>query len=337
MNMQSTNYQIKTIEETNELIQSGNYLVVSGEEDILKQLAKGNWIGATMPYFYIENEKGRNEKEKVFVFDYTKLGVEFKIESYDRKTLPLIYQQGFSNGFNFIILPALSDIHLDFALESLNYPDIFSNPLIGLVAGADLDEFNKGRKAKTFMGKTLSISEDKAVAIHVRLEESKVARLEIINVFEQQDTPVFEFFDDSFVVKDCLINGEKKNLYDYIKQNNYDVQYPLISDYAGALINVSFQKTDSKNKEVIFYAPVFKDKKYYPAKKIDSYADLFKEKLQNLQEDKTKIVFNCNCVLNFTYGNLENNEIGFSGVATFGEIAYQLLNQTFTYLVIDDH
>ena len=47
------------------------------------------------------------------------------------------------------------------------------------------------------------------------------------------------------------------------------------------------------------------------------------------------LFFSCNCVLNYLYAGLEGKKTGeFNGPATFGEIAYQLLNQTLVYLTI---
>lgn len=48
------------------------------------------------------------------------------------------------------------------------------------------------------------------------------------------------------------------------------------------------------------------------------------------------LIYNCNCILNYLYADLEHNQIGFTGAAAFGEIGYNLLNQTFTYLSIDE-
>ncbi|MEO0003956.1 MAG: hypothetical protein RLZZ22_1648, partial [Pseudomonadota bacterium] len=43
----------------------------------------------------------------------------------------------------------------------------------------------------------------------------------------------------------------------------------------------------------------------------------------------TDVVFSCNCILNFLFGELEGKAIGgVEGPITFGEIGYQLLNQT---------
>ena len=48
-----------------------------------------------------------------------------------------------------------------------------------------------------------------------------------------------------------------------------------------------------------------------------------------------KPVFSCNCILNYLYGGLEGEKIPpYAGPITFGEVAYQLLNQTLAYCEI---
>lgn len=45
------------------------------------------------------------------------------------------------------------------------------------------------------------------------------------------------------------------------------------------------------------------------------------------------IVFACNCILNHTYGHMEGHRLGtLEGPVTFGEVAFQLVNQTLVYL-----
>jgi hypothetical protein len=47
------------------------------------------------------------------------------------------------------------------------------------------------------------------------------------------------------------------------------------------------------------------------------------------------IALSCNCVLNYVHSSLEGRSPGgIVGPITFGEIAYQLLNQTMVYLTI---
>jgi hypothetical protein len=47
------------------------------------------------------------------------------------------------------------------------------------------------------------------------------------------------------------------------------------------------------------------------------------------------VEFSCNCILNYLYGELEGKRTGaLKGPMTFGEVAYQLLNQTMVYLKV---
>ncbi|GCC53443.1 hypothetical protein SanaruYs_36870 [Chryseotalea sanaruensis] len=317
-----------------ELILGGRVLVISGDENLLERLPKGNWIGGTIPYFYLKNECGRMDKSKVFVTDFTESINDFKILTLDEETLSSICLTGFDNGFNFLILPALQSIHYNFALNVRHYEDLYKNPLIGLVAGTSLEE-NKNL-SKTFNGYLKESSTTQAVVLQCSLLPSKVARIEIVNVFEQSDDFYIEVFEDTFKVKDCLINGDWINLYQFIKDKEVDISYPLICDYSGASVNVSFQLLVNETKEVVFYAPLFKNKRYYFSKKLDSYQQSFQAKIAEVLERETLIIYNCNSILNYLFGELHKNDIGFSGATTFGEIAYCLLNQTFTYLAIDE-
>ena len=50
-----------------------------------------------------------------------------------------------------------------------------------------------------------------------------------------------------------------------------------------------------------------------------------------------EIAFSCNCILNFLYSDLEGKHTGhIIGPMTFGEIGYQLLNQTMVFLNVGD-
>ena len=47
--------------------------------------------------------------------------------------------------------------------------------------------------------------------------------------------------------------------------------------------------------------------------------------------------FTCNCILNYVHSSLEGRRTGdVVGPMTFGEIAYQLLNQTLVYVTVSD-
>jgi hypothetical protein len=79
--------------------------------------------------------------------------------------------------------------------------------------------------------------------------------------------------------------------------------------------------------KVALYAPVFPGVDYRFAGPIGDYAAAFRAELA--RRDTTGAVMACNCILNFVFGELEGKAIGgVQGPITFGEIAYQLLNQT---------
>ena len=101
------------------------------------------------------------------------------------------------------------------------------------------------------------------------------------------------------------------------------------------MVNVSFLKVDTAKKEVEFYAPVFAGVSYKHAKPFESYVTQFNAKLpEHLSKQP---VFSCNCVLNYLYSELEGKKTGeITGPTSFGEVVYQLLNQTMAYLTITD-
>jgi hypothetical protein len=102
------------------------------------------------------------------------------------------------------------------------------------------------------------------------------------------------------------------------------------------LVNISFQSVEAGG-EVRFYAPVFSGIRYKHAKAISDYAASFGVQLRNNRIEGQNVVFSCNCILNYLYSGLEGRKTEpFVGPATFGEIAYQLLNQTLVYLEVHD-
>ncbi len=334
--MVELNNELKTVQEVISLIEEGRQLVINGEVKLLEQLPKGNWIGATESYFYLEGQKGCFDESKLFVSDFTNISKSIKIQTYTEENIQHVSSNGFENGFNFLVLPAQSDIQLSFALNSPNYEQLYKNPLLGLIAGTNLEKFSKGEPSKVFNGILGESYSDKGVALHVELEERFVARLEIVNVFEANTTATVEVEQTDFVIEECLIDGKKVNLYDYLQEHNIDISFPLVCDYSGATINTSFQRLEEQSKKVVFYAPLFAGKKYKFAKPLNNYKEQFRTKVEQADIKKETMIYNCNCILNYLYGELEKGDIGFSGPTTFGEIAYHLINQTFTYLLIDE-
>jgi len=159
-----------------------------------------------------------------------------------------------------------------------------------------------------------------------------MAKLGIINLFKQGKGDVITFPDGGFEIRRCYVNGAESNLAEYLVSKKIDTRLPLVADYSGAMINVSFQEVDAEKGVVKLYAPVFTGVKYRIAEPVADYIGSFGKALpKGIQP-----VFSCNCILNFLYSELEGKATpGMTGPVTFGEIAYQLLNQTLVYLTIE--
>jgi hypothetical protein len=319
----------KTLEETVELIQENKLLHISGAETLLRQLPKGKWIGGTTEYFVSESGGVTSDQS----LDVSELGFDaYKLAVYSAGSLPKITRDAYKNGFTVLIIPFESAAHREYARNVTGYADLFTKNIIGWISGVNLSK--AGMRARTVIGYTGEFYTDKAVAIHVKLENDQTAMLNIINIFSPDETsPVITVNsrNSGFSVRSCAINGRESSLADYINDNNIDVRLPLIGDYSGVGINVSIKEI--RDGEVILYAPVFEGIEYRFAEKLPDYEGAFNREMNNIT-DKSSI-FSCNCILNYLYGELEGKRLdGLFGPVTFGEIAWQLLNQTLVYLQI---
>jgi hypothetical protein len=169
----------------------------------------------------------------------------------------------------------------------------------------------------------------------VELPKSKLVEINIVNIFEQGDGDTITFPNDGFNATDVLINGQTKNFADYLLENSMDTRLPLVADLYGAMINTSFHSLNFAKRQVNFYAPVFAGFRYKLAKPVGDYVSHFLDEVPEGVGDN--LIFACNCILNYLYAGLEGRKTAhFTGPITFGEIAYQLLNQTMAYLTIED-
>lgn len=320
-------------EEVIKMINAGKRLVLAGDENVLKELPAGSWIAGTIPYF-MDEKGGVSTSESIFVTQLPEYIENASITSYDSNTIKNIYREGPSNGFGIVIIPASSSVHLSFALDSHNYDNFAMQPLIGWISGVMLDDLGKVTP-KVFNGQTKEVFENAAVVFNIELPSNKVADIGIINVFKQGDGDTITFTEDGFSAKDVFVNGKKVNFVDYLKENKIDLQLPLVADMYGAMINTSFQGLDEENKVANFYAPVFKGVSYKIAALSGDYVESFNSMIPS--DLKSEVFFSCNCILNYLYANLEGKSTGnFTGPITFGEIAYQLLNQTLAYITVED-
>ncbi len=315
------------------MIAKGKKLLLAGDEALLKQLPAGNWIGGSIPYF-MTDEGGLSTQYMIYVTELSDFISDVAIKVYDAATLANVYVDMPHNGFSVIIIPAFSATHLDFALHAPEYKGFATRPLIGWISGVHLNDMGK-LTPKIFNGQTRAMLEDGAVVMHVTLPPDKIAEVGILNIFEQSEADTITFPQNGFSVREAYINGVPTNFADYIVKNRLDTDLPLVADYFGAMVNVSFEHVDVANREVKLYAPVFVGVPYKHAKPIDNYVEQFTSRIpQHL--DKAP-AFSCNCILNYVYSELEGKRTGdITGPITFGEVAYQLLNQTMVYLIITD-
>ena len=316
-----------TFDETAGMISDGKTLHIAGTEDLLKKLPKGNWIGGSTEYFMARGG-GKVTSEKLFVdvlpFD------EFKISVYDDCSISNVAKDAYDNGFSIVILPFDSTIHKTYAGDAPSFEGMFIKNIVGWVSGLNLSA--AGQTPIAVNGREGGVFPDKAVVMHLAVPDGKVVNVGIVNIFNQdEDAPVIEFNEEGFSAETCTIDGTEANLADYVAQNGIDIKLPLVGEYSGIGVNISFKSIE--NGVVNFYAPVFPGIKYKTAKPIKNYEEEFHERLAKLKG--VEAVFSCNCILNFLYGELEGKDIEtFFGPITFGEVAYQLVNQTLVYVTV---
>jgi len=322
-----------SINEVENKIKEGKTLLLAGDEGLLKQLSPGKWIAGTIPYFMGENG-GVSTKEKICVTELPPYVIKTAVAVYNQDSISNIYKDASQNGFSFIIIPASSPIHLSFALNAPHYQGFATRPLIGWISGTQVSEIGK-TIPKVFSGEKQKALENEAVVMHVTLPDNRYAEINILNIFEPGTGDTITFPEDSFSVQEALINGTKRNFAEYVAEKKLDIRLPLVANYSGAMINTSFQRSDTATRKVHFYAPVFKGVEYKHAKPIANYVAQFTSQMP--QSAKDKILFSCNCILNYLFSELEGKQTGgITGPITFGEIAYQLLNQTMAYLTINN-
>jgi hypothetical protein len=323
--------ELISVQAAAELIQRGLPLAFAGPESALDQLPPGNWIAGTIPYFMVSGGGKVVTEGQVFATDLSQIG-EVSVAYHGADALADISGKAPDNGFSLTIIPAGSSAHQRFAAEAANYPDAFLKPTVGWVSGVHLSQLGQVTP-KVYDGRTCTKHEDGAVVAYVKLPGDKLAQLEIVNLFEPDEADILHFSDTSFTARTCQVNGETVNFGEYVRSRGLqDGKLPLVGDFAGAHVNVSLQSV-ADDGTVQMYAPVFPGVDYRFARPVGDYAAAFRARLQ--ATNPTGVVLGCNCILNFVFGELEGKDIGgVQGPATFGEIAYQLLNQTLVMIRI---
>jgi hypothetical protein len=321
---------LTTIEHVRSLLAAGKTLFLAGDEGLLRQLPRGDWIGGTIPYF-MDADGGVISKTLLFATEAPAVATSPVVKTYGIEDLARIPADAAENGFSILILPASSGVHVDYARHAPDYPGLFLKPIIGWVAGVHLDDLGKVTP-KVLNGQTGEVSESRAVAMHLTLPDDHQANIGIVNLFQQGRGDVITFDTEGFSVQMCRVNGSPTNLAEYLTRHEVDTRLPLVADYCGTRVNVSIQAVDQDAKSVALYAPVFKGVEYRVAAPVADYVGGFTSAMAGTTVTPA---FSCNCILNFLYSNLEGKKTGaITGPVTFGEVAYQLLNQTLTYLEV---
>ncbi len=314
------------------MIAAGKNLLLAGDEKSLQDLPPGFWIAGTIPYF-IGEQGGVFTQDQIYVTELPDYVIKAEVKIYDETNIHHVYRDAPQHGFSVIIIPSSCSTHFTFALNAPGFPGFATRPLIGWIAGVALDEVKS--IPKVFDGTQGQALENGAVVLHVHLPANKLVEIDIVNIFEQGEGDAITFPQDGFSATDALINGQLKNFANYLTENRIDTKLPLVANLYGAMINTSFQGIDFAKKQVNFYAPVFAGISYKIARPVGDYMSHFLTELPAGVGDN--LFFSCNCILNYIYADLAGKKTAnFTGPITFGEIAYQLLNQTMAYLTIQD-
>jgi hypothetical protein len=321
------------VDEVAAMIRRGETLLLAGDEAPLRQLPPGRWIAGTIPYFMSE-EGGVVDRRRVFAERLPPAFEYVGIRRYREDDIARVYADLPANGMGAIIAPNGSRVHLSFAVNAPTYDRFATAPLFGWISGVHLSELGEVAP-KVFDGTTAEALEEEAVVLQVAASAGTRAELGILNIFEKGDGPAITFPATGFTARTAEIAGRERVLAEYIAETGLDTRLPLVADYCGARINVSFQSVDPARGEVRFYAPVFAGVEYHHARPVADYVEAFASALPTGLGDR--IAFSCNCVLNYVHSSLEGRSTGgIAGPITFGEIAYQLLNQTMVYLTVLD-
>ena len=321
------------VEQVSALIRGGQVLLLAGEENLLRRLPRGSWIGGTIPYFMADSG-GCVDRQRVFVTALPAGLTCRAIRRYGAKEIQRVYADLPADGFGVVIAPAQSQVHLAFALDAPGYEKFAPRPLVGWISGVHLSELGK-TSPKVIDGTTGEALDQAAVVMHLGLPPRKVAELGILNIFGQGDGPAISFPESGFSATSVEIDGRRCNLAQYVREMGLDTRLPLVADYCGTSINVSFQTVAEARGEVRFYAPVFAGIRYRHARPVGDYVAEFTSGLPRGIDGR--VAFSCNCILNYLHSGLEGRSTGgIVGPITFGEIAYQLLNQTMVYVTIED-
>lgn len=320
---------IATFDEVLEMLKQPYPLIIAAAKETLEQLPAGNWIGGTVPFFIQGqgNEQDRDHLDVTVIPDSVK---KARIKAYSLDDIHLAKHDSYEDGFTLLIIPGESDIHHSYALNSRDYPVKGDSLLVGWVSGHPLSEESG---SWTGFGPRKTVFSDRAVAVHCQLKPEYRCRLDSINVFKPGEGPILEFPSSGFKLTKVHVDGQILSFAQYIRDNQIDISYPMVAIGEEDGENVSFKQI--LDEEVQLYAPVFNFKQYRLAQPEKEFHRNFMEQISRIKNNSDRF-FACNCILNYSYADMSGKDIGdLNGPVTFGEIAGNLLNQTYLSLSIE--
>ena len=314
-----------TPEEVSSMIRAGNSLLLAGDVKLLSQLPAGNWIGGTTPFFILFPENRTTSYDKIFVTPLPDFVTKTEIREYDETNIQNIFNDGPENGFTVLIMPYASPVAVEYSINATNYENFAASPVCGWLTGQPLDIIMT-EKSYAASGTGTCLFFDKAVAMHISLPKTKYAEIKLFNPYKQGSGDSIMFEQSSMVVKDALINGEKRNFAEYLRGIGYNMLMPLVANYSGEMIN---DVVCAMEGDVMLSAPVFNH--------VDYRIAVVDENITEPSLVNDKIVFSVTCIGNFLQPDICAQYLKkMNGPVVFGEIAYQQVGQTTVYVTVDD-
>ena len=169
--------------------------------------------------------------------------------------------------------------------------------------------------------------------LRLELSSDLIPQIHSINPFTPGPGAAIIFPQSGFTATTASVDGTNMDLTEYLARHQRHRHLPLIARQGSALINVSVKHFDPVNRRVSFYAPVKAGMVYRLGEPVADYYQKFAARLEELGNNE--LIFSCNCILNHINERLESRHAEFPGPIVFGEIAYQLTNQTRIYLTLE--
>ena len=276
-----------TPNEVSDMILAGDNLLLAGDSKLLSQLPAGNWIGGDTTFFILYPENRTTSNDKIFVSRLPDFVRKVEIREYDEANIQNIFNDGRQNSFTVLIMPWFTPIAVEYSLNSPHYENFALHPVCGWLAGISLE--NQTEKSYVMSGWSPGILSEKGIAMQVTLPENKFVDINIFNAYKQGrgDSIVFDY--SSLTLTYAIINGEKRNFAQYLREVEHKSLFPLVANYSGSMINITILNVGET--EVTVSAPVFQGVDYRLAVVNDEIAE------PELISDK--IIFSVTCVGNY--------------------------------------